>query len=454
MKKIFFLLTALLVIWVSACRRPEVQPDTPATVVDNDFANVPAVVVQAVRKAYPAATELSFSELDKGKVWDSRFVIDAKNHQARIDVKGTILEAYTVATADARTGITLPAAAQEYIQKTYPNYKIVVAGEGQHNNQKAYKVLVRGEKEEITLVFDEEGKVLLEFKAAVSTRPAEDLPTNYPIVKPEDLPAPISQYLRENGLTFAKGMVIVDGEDKKFYHIAARKGEAIYELSFSGDGGLLRSNVYIPPVAIQSINDLPAAAAAYLNGYTLERGMAFTDREGKKMYSVVVSKDGKRYDMSFDSEGKLLRSALIPPDPQVIRSAAELPEPIKAYLKDYTFEKGMLFYDRDGKKYYEIAASKNGKVAFFVFDAEGKVVRSSESGPNPNVDQKALTAEGLPAPILAHLNATYKGWTFMKGYVVLAEGKAQSYLVVVQVEKDLLYLTFNGEGTFENVRKG
>jgi hypothetical protein len=36
----------------------------------------------------------------------------------------------------------------------------------------------------------------------------------------------------------------------------------------------------------------------------------------------------------------------------------------------------------------------------------------------------------------------------------MAEGKPRSYMVVMQVEKDLYYLMFNGEGKFENVRKG
>jgi len=454
MNKLFFLLTALTLIWVSACRRPELQPDNLATVVDKEFANVPAVVVQAVRKAYPAATNLSFSELDKGKVWDSRFGAEARNYQARIDAKGTMLEVYAVSAFGERSGMALPAAAQEHIQAKYPGYRIVIAGEGQHNNQKAYKVLVRGEKEEVTLLFDEKGSLFMEFKAAISSTPATDLPKHYPVAQPQDLPAPISQYLRENGLSFEKGMVIMEGENKKSYHVAAKKAEAWHELSFSADGKLIRAYVHIPPVAIQSVNELPAAAAAYLNGYTFERGMKITNREGKIMYMVTARKEGKRDQMTFDSEGKLMQSSMIPPEPQMIKSVDELPDPIKDYLKAYSFEKGMIFYDQESKKYYQIAASKNGKMAFFVFDADGKVIRSSESGPSPHVDQKALTVEALPAPIVEYLNATYKGWTFMKGHVVMAEGKPRSYMVVMQVEKDLYYLMFNGEGKFENVRKG
>lgn len=386
MKKILIFLSVWALVWSGACRRTDVQPDNPATVTKDSFAGVPAAVVQAIRKAYPTATELNFTEIDKGKVWDSRFVVDTRNRQARVDAKGTILEDYAVTASSERVGVILPAAAQEYIQTNYPNYKLIAAGEGRHKDQKAYKVLLRSEKEEITLVFDEKGALLLEFKAAVSSRPTTDLPKNYPIGKAEDLPEPVRQYLRENDLTFAKGLVSVEGEGPKTYYVVATKGNAVYELSFSAEGKLLRSNVYIPPVEIKSVNDLPAAAVAYLNGYTFERGAVLTDREGKKTYLVVASKEGKRYEMTFNADGKL--------------------------------------------------------------------VKSSETRPAPKVEEKALTAETLPAPVTEYLNATYKDWTFMKGYATWAEGKPRGYLVVVQVAKELYYLTFNGEGRFVAVKKG
>ncbi|GAA4406395.1 hypothetical protein GCM10023187_25780 [Nibrella viscosa] len=454
MKKLCVLFMLFTIVWVSSCRRLEVQPDDSAGVVDKNFANVPAVVVQAVRKAYPAATSLSFSEIDKGNVWESRFVVEAKNRQARINAKGTMLEDYAVAASGERSGVgvSLPTAAQEYIQKNYPDYKLIAAGEGRQNEKKAYKVLLRREKEEVTLVFDEKGALLLEFKATVSATPTDDMPKNYPIGRADDLPAPIRQYLQENGLTFAKGLVVMESESKKIYYIVAQKGDAIYELSFGEDGKLVKASVSVPPVALKSVNDLPAAAVAYLTGYTFERGMLLTDKDGKKTYTAVVYKDGKRYEMAFSSEGKLLRSTMTPPEPQAIKSVSELPEAIRTYLKEYTFEKGMKYFDNEGHTFYEIAASKNGTMASFVFDGDGKLIKSSQ--PTPKQEEKPLTAGTLPGPIVEYLNATYKSWTFVKGNAILLDGKLQRYNIQVQVEKTSYILTFNAEGKFEVVKKG
>jgi hypothetical protein len=146
MNKLFFLLTALTLIWVSACRRPELQPDNLATVVDKEFANVPTPVVQAVRKAYPAATNLSFSELDKGKVWDSRFGAEARNYQARIDAKGAMLEVYAVSAFGERSGMDLPAAAQSTFMRSTQATELLLRVKGSTITRKPTRYSSVGKK--------------------------------------------------------------------------------------------------------------------------------------------------------------------------------------------------------------------------------------------------------------------------------------------------------------------
>ena len=383
MKKISFLLTLLAVLWLGACRQQEAQPA-------NEFPDVPAAVVQAVRMAYPTATGLSFTELDKGNVWESDFSVQAVDHQAKVSVKGSILEVYALGKADGVTGsqsVTLPAAAKAYIEKTYPGYKLVAAGEGQYNNQKAYKVALRTEKEEVTLIFDANGTVILEFKAAIT--PTPETPKTFPILKTEELPAAASSYLRENSLVFAKGMATVDKDSKKTYLVYATKGTTTYELTFDNDGKLIKSSSSTPmptptTVALKSISELPTAAVAFLTGYTFEKGTLTTSAEGKKTYSVAVSKDGKRYEMTFDGDGKVLTNIYTP--------------------------------------------------------------RSEEKALTASSD--------LPGSITEYLTKTYPGWTFVKGTLVRTDTKPTGYTVVIKVGEVLYYVYFNGEGKFETVKKG
>ncbi len=384
--KRFSLLTPLLaLLWLGACRQQEVQPTTT-----DEFADVPVAVVQAVKGAYPTATNLSFTVIDKGNVWESDFSVQAVEHQAKINAKGSILEVYALGKGDGVTApqsVTLPAAARTYIEKTYPTYKITGVGEGQYNNQKAYKVQLRGEKEEVTLVFDGAGAVILEYKATIT--PIPEVPKTFPITKSDDLPAAASQYLKDNGMTLAKGTASVDKDNKKSYLVYATKGTTTYELVFDNGGKLVRSNSSTPPappVEIKSINDLPAAAIAFLAGYSFDKGSIIV-KEGKKIYAVVVNKDGKRYEMTFDGDGKVLTNIATPVPPKVIEKAL-------------------------------------------------------------------ASAGDLPNVITEYLTKNYAGWVFMKAVQVLTDDKSTSYTVVIKVGEALYYVLFNGEGRFESVKKG
>jgi hypothetical protein len=319
MKPFSLLITLLVFLGLGACRQQEAQP----TLAD-EFPAVPTVVVQALRTAYPSAKDLSFTEIDKGNIWESAFTVQAINHQAKVNAKGTILEAYAVGNAAAGdkgpTSVTLPAAAKAYIDKTYPGYKLMAIGEGQYNNQKAYKVLLQNEKEAVTLIFDGNGALYLEFKEAVVSKPitvVADLPKTFPITKAEELPAAISQYLRDNGLTFAKGLASVDKADKKTWLIIATKETAIHELLFDNDGKLLKASsvaVPVPPVsnlkekAITAATELPAIITDYLTknypNWVFMKGILTMNGEKPLSYLIVIKIDTTLYYVTFNGEGK------------------------------------------------------------------------------------------------------------------------------------------------------
>lgn len=317
MKPFLLLITLLVSLCLGACRQQEAQP----TVAD-EFPAVPTAVVQALRTAYPSAKGLSFTEIDKGNVWESAFTVQTINHQAKVNAKGTILEAYAVGSAGAGdkgpTSVTLPAAAKAYIDKTYPGYKLMAVGEGQYNNQKAYKVLLQNEKEAVTLVFDGNGVLYLEFKAVIVSKPTTgivDTPKTFPITKAEELPAAISQYLRDNGLTFAKGLASVDKADKKTWLIIATKDKVTHELLFDNDGKLLKaSSVSAPPVsslkekAITAATELPAIITDYLTknypNWVFMKGVVAMKGDKPSSYIVVIKLDTTLYYLSFSGEGK------------------------------------------------------------------------------------------------------------------------------------------------------
>ncbi|MEZ0539227.1 PepSY-like domain-containing protein [Fibrella arboris] len=376
MKQVVLFTSLLALLSLDGCRQQEAQPTT-------EFPDVPAVVVQAVRIAYPTATSLSFTEIDKGNVWESDFSVQSVSHQATVNAKGSILEVYALGKGDGLTSpqsVTLPAAAKAYIDKTYPGYKIVAIGDGQYNNQRAYKVAVRNEKEEVTLIFDASGALILAFNAPIPTAPT---PTTFPITKAEDLPTAASAYLRENGITFAKGVATVDKDGKKTYLVYGTKGTTTYELLFDNDGKVLRSSASTPTppattVELKSINDLPAAAIAFLAGYTFEKG-SVTVKDGRRIFSVVVNKDGKRYEMTFDADGKVLTNTYTPrPVERAMASPTDLPGTSREYLtKTYpgwTFMKGVIVSTDSGVTSYTVVI-KVGEVLYTViFNGEGKFV--------------------------------------------------------------------------------
>ena len=376
MKKIVAFVTLFALLGLGACRQQQDVQPTAAT----EFPNVPTAVVQAVKSTYPSAMKLRFSEIDKGNMWESDFELQAVAHQATINSKGDILEAYAVGNPEKfgnEHSVMLPAAAKAYIEKTYPVHKVRAIGEGQHNNQKAYKVMLRTDKEEIMLIFDAAGALVLEFKMPL--KPTPETPKTFPILKTDDLPATINQYLKDNGLTFARGVASVGKDAKKMYLVVANKGTTMFELVFDHDGKLVKSNSFTPPpapVELKSVNDLPAAAIAFLVGYRFEKGFV-AQKEGKKFYVVIAHKDGKRYDITFDADGKVLSNKYAPvPVEKAITATAELPASIIKYLdKDYvgwTFVKGSVVLIDSKPDSYSVVVKIGGTLYYFSFNGEGK----------------------------------------------------------------------------------
>ncbi|WAC14170.1 hypothetical protein [Dyadobacter pollutisoli] len=131
----------------------------------------------------------------------------------------------------------------------------------------------------------------------------------------------------------------------------------------------------------------------------------------------------------------------------------DLPEPVKAALAGFTFQKGLASTD-DGKTTYHVFATKDGIITSFVFDGSGIVLKSYEEGPitNPSENQ-LLTADTLPDTIKAYLNKNYEGWTFAKGVINKKDGKVTTYLVLFLVTDTYYSAEFDAEGKLLTVQK-
>ncbi|WP_266365072.1 PepSY-like domain-containing protein [Tellurirhabdus rosea] len=317
MKKIGYTLALLAALGLSSCQK-EIQPVDGVPITDPN-ASVPTAVVRAVQEAYPSASGITFTELDKGKVWESRFKVAAVNHQAMVNEKGTILQAYAV--REAATGMptdTIAPAIVTYIRTHYPDYTVAASGAGQFNNQPSFKVLLRKETQEITLIFDAKGAVLFEHKGTAQTGPVEP-PKTYPISQADELPASVSQYLKENGFTFARGLVTVGADNAKVYLLVVSKGSVFFELTIDASGKFPSIRYYTSPTAppsdlvqksIGSDKELPAVVTAYLNenykGWVFMKGYVNSVSDKPVEHMVVVQVGSVYWYVSFNGEGKFV----------------------------------------------------------------------------------------------------------------------------------------------------
>ena len=105
------------------------------------------------------------------------------------------------------------------------------------------------------------------------------------------------------------------------------------------------------------------------------------------------------------------------------------------------FEKGTLYYDKEGKKFYDVAAVKAGVITIFTFDADGKVIRKSVTPPAP---QQIKSATDLPDAIAKYLKDN--GMTFEKGTIIFSADGKKSYLISAKKDKNSHELYFDGDG--------
>lgn len=378
-----------LVCLISSCNVKDVSTES-----------VPQTVSSAIRKAYPEATDLTFTELEANKVWVSEFVVKIQKMSAVVNNTGQITETYNV----ARVGAVLPEGAQKFITTNYPDATITSIDE-QVNDQKkviGYRVVINTkEGKQVMILFDATGSLtLLIVKDGTSTTKPE---TKTYAIEQKDLPEAIRKVLTEKHgeYKYLKGAVMIEN-DKKTYHVVVSKEMVNYEYAFDETGKILRAG---------------------------------------------------SSGMKEPTKGKVTQKEL---------NKNDIPGKSKEYLdktyKSWDYLKGLIFYENDKITGYLAAVKSEGKIYYVYFNASGEYLKttteSSVETPASSVQEKAIEAKDILGNSKEYLTKNYAGWVFLKGIAKLKENKIYQYLIAIKVGDNLYYVAFDGDGKFLEARKG
>ncbi len=211
------------------------------------------------------------------------------------------------------------------------------------------------------------------------------------------------------------------------------------------------------------LTDLPANVQSQLTGYEFIGAVVKINSDNsKKTYFVTAKKDGIFYELTFDSDGKLVKTDTVNPKKTEDKPLKEndLPQVIRDYIKinykDWKYEQGVVVSKNLVIDSYTVLLSKDKKMTLLFFDANGKFIKAVETPvlALPKMEEKALAVGDIPAVIKTYLDKTYTGWVFGKGEVTLKDGVAEMYYVYITVGTDKYHVYFDKEGKFFAAKRG
>ncbi len=409
---------------------------------------VPSSVRKSIETSFVGATEINYGIIEKDKIYSSEFTKNEENYEAKVDIKGKILEVYST-----NSSVVLPEVVANYVTKNFENHKIVATILGKYNDKEAYKILLKNEKEEVTIIISTTGELLSEFRAIRNEA------KYYPLKETELLPA-ITEYLKAKSIKFVGGVAHLNSANIKTYSISGKKENEIFTLSFDSNGGILKSSSYtIPkaPILIKTKEELPTEIANSIKEYTFVKGFVLEDKKGIKTYNLIVSKNNMIIEMLIDASGKIIRSTekVIPVISLNEISLEELPEVIKNYLNEkflgWTLQKANATSVNGDKIDYKITIKTESDSYNVYFDGKGNFKFSTKVYVAPVF--KELSKSTLPAGIISYLDKNHTGWLFQKGSITTQNGEVSEYLVVVKTNDAYWYLYFDGKESLKTEKK-
>ena len=222
--------------------------------------------------------------------------------------------------------------------------------------------------------------------------------------------------------------------------------------------------------------DLPVAITTYLEtnfkGYEfVHAGQKTTGTPTGFRVEIVFNKE--HYSLIFDDKGAFVsqmtgnpgfgpkagKGGKGGPSPVVTQLAlADLPAPVQAALKAYTFKRAMAIIAPDKSTIYHIHAEKDGLTWDLDIDATGKILSAKEMKPMPTITATDITT--LPAALKTYLDANATaGGTLKKATSISSDNVIIHYHVLVNsgtnvltymFDKDFKAITNAGKGPKDN----
>ena len=354
-----------------------IQPQNQTT-VDNATA---ARISSSIQTDFPSAINIIIVVIDDKKTYGCDFTVNGISHECCCSGSGQILSVYK-----STDNLTLPDAIKAYLEATYKGYKLEKVAVGKDANGKAStKVMIVFNDQRITLVFDDKNVVVATFSEPKNNVGGDK--NKIYTAKLADLPANIQSQL--SGYEFIGAVVKTNSDSKKTYFVTAKKDGILYEFTYDNDGKLVKTDSFDPSkkpeVKEVKLTDLPKVIQDYLTttykDWKFEKGAIITKSGITDSYTVIISKDKKLTLLTFDKDGKFVKSTEIPviqlPKIEIKELVSnEIPQVIKEYLtKTYAgwvFIKGNItLKDGVAESYYVSISVGTDKYQLF-FDKDGK----------------------------------------------------------------------------------
>jgi hypothetical protein len=203
---------------------------------------------------------------------------------------------------------------------------------------------------------------------------------------------------------------------------------------------------------------LPAAITTYLE--TNYKGYEFVHAGQKTTgtptgYRVEILVNKEHISLVFDDKGAFVskmvgnpgfdkgKGGKGGPSPAVtVLALGDLPAPVQAAIKAYTFKRAMAILAPDKSTIYHIHAEKDGLTWDLDIDATGKILSAKEMKPMPTITEADITT--LPAAIKTYLDANAPaGWTLKKAISISSDNVIIHYHVLVNSGTKVLTYMFD-----------
>jgi len=203
---------------------------------------------------------------------------------------------------------------------------------------------------------------------------------------------------------------------------------------------------------------LPAAITTYLE--TNYKGYEFVHAGQKTTgtptgYRVEILVNKEHISLVFDDKGAFVSKMVGNPgfdkgtggkggpSPAVtVLALGDLPAPVQAAIKAYTFKRAMAILAPDKSTIYHIHAEKDGLTWDLDIDATGKILSAKEMKPMPTITEADITT--LPAAIKTYLDANAPaGWTLKKAISISSDNVIIHYHVLVNSGTKVLTYMFD-----------